>query len=72
MRNRVKPILAAGTALIAPSTRLFARAISCRATMIGTLLLATVVPARAELTYNTDQTADGTSVGRRGRRVRGY
>ena len=48
--------------MIAASTRFFARAISCRATMIGTLLLATVASARAELTYNTDQTADGTSL----------
>ncbi len=43
-------------------TRCSWRAISCRAIMIGTLLPATVVSARAELTYNTDQTADGTSI----------
>ncbi len=45
-------------------TRCLWRAISCRAAMvslIGTLLLATLVPARAELTYDTNQAADGTS-----------
>ncbi len=46
-------------------TRCSRQTISCSATMvslIGTLMLATLIPARAALTYDTDQTADGTSI----------